>query len=355
MAPLPTYQPPATCALDPGQHRWVLISFGSYLTSFEPLVDWRRQMGFSPEVVNLLWIYLNYPGNSNQEKLRAFIQDARANWGTTYFLLGGDTTLIPVQQHYLHGEWVPNDTYYSDLNDDWIIDVAVGRACVNGTTQADTFVNKILTYEKNPPANFGSKVFFMGFDLDGATHGENCKKSIKTMWMPTGTTFCREYDSETGDHLGDVIAYMNDGQNLVNHVDHCGTSYLGVACVNHGTGLDGNGASGFTNGQRYSNFYTLGCWAGNFPDTCWGEYLCFDDQGGISYVGNTRSGIYHVGYTNTLSHLYEKKWWQALWAKDAWRAGIPWPCPRISITRVRRSSSTSSPSSTCWAIRPCTS
>jgi hypothetical protein len=133
--------------------------------------------------------------------------------------------------------------------------------------------------------------------------------------------FAQEYDSEPGGHTTDVINYMSYGYNLINHIDHCGTAYIGIGYTNHGTGFDGNQARNFTNGNRYGNFYTLGCWPGNYPDTCWGELYVRDDQGGITFTGNTRSGWYNPGNTQTLSHMYERKWWEALYYNNAYRAG----------------------------------
>jgi hypothetical protein len=112
---------------------------------------------------------------------------------------------------------------------------------------------------------------------------------------------------------------MNDGQNLVNHCDHASTSYIGTG----DGGLSGSEAQNFTNGTKYCNFYTLGCYAGNYPSTCWGEYLVRDDQGGISYVGNTRYGWYYQGNAKLWSGHYDKLWWKALYKPDynAYRAG----------------------------------
>jgi hypothetical protein len=46
-----------------------------------------------------------------------------------------------------------------------------------------------------------------------------------------------------------------------------------------------------------------------------------DDQGGITFTGNSRYGWYNPGNTNTLSHKYDQKWWQVLYQDNAYRAG----------------------------------
>ncbi len=75
---------------------------------------------------------------------------------------------------------VPNDAYYADFDADWICEVNIGRASVtgpgSGTGQIGNFINKIMTYETNPPlTNYAKKAGFFGFDLDSITDAEQCK------------------------------------------------------------------------------------------------------------------------------------------------------------------------------------
>lgn len=318
---IPAYVPSARSNLDPGDYEYVIITHLYFGTYFKDLVDWRTKMGMPAKIVDYNWIFMTYPGASIPDKIRAFVKDANATWGTLYFMLGGDTGYVAYHVWEPSGDAIPNDTFYADFDDDWKYEVYVGRAPINDQNQITRFVDKVLTYEKTPPANYGSNVFFMGFDLDSSTPSENCKKEIKDKWIPPSTLFAQEYDSEPGGHTGDVIAYMNYGYNLINHIDHCGTAYIGIGYTNHGTGFDGTQATNFTNGNRYGNFYTLGCWPGNYPDTCWGELYVRDDQGGVTFTGNSRSGWYNPGNTQTLSHMYERKWWEALYYNNAYRAG----------------------------------
>ena len=49
------------------------------------------------------------------------------------------------------------------------------------------------------------------------------------------------------------------------------------------------------------------CHAG--PRTCWGERFVRDDQGGITFMGNSRYGWYSPGNTNLLSFKYDQMIW----------------------------------------------
>ncbi len=320
--PIPQYIAPAMAGLTPGNFEYVIITTTTFESAFQPLADWRTQMGIPATTVDKIWIYANYSGANNQEKIRNFLIDANTTWGSIYFLLGGDTSYIPYHLKNINGTNIPNDTYDSDYDDDWKCELFVGRACVNTTAQVSTFVNKVLTYEKNPPDNYGNKVFFMGFDLDSSTPTEKIKQNIKDSWVSPNALFVREWDSEAGGHETDVKTYMNQGQHLVNHSDHADTDLIGVGSIHHNTYITGTEAKNFTNGTKYSNFYTIGCWAGNYPSSCWGEKFVRDDQGGITFVGNSRYGWYQPGAYASYSLKYDHKWWEVLYSFNFYNAGI---------------------------------
>lgn len=318
---LPEFNPShASRALDPGDYEYVIVTTNSFSSGFQTLADWRNQMGMPAKVVTTSYIYSNYSG-TNQERIRAFIIDAAATWGTMFVLLGGDTNYIPHSSKTVMGDNIPNDTFYGDYDDDWKYEVYIGRASVNNTSQITTFVNKVLTYEKNPPNNYGNKVFFMAFDADAYTPDEECKIKIKNETIPSYALFVKEYDSESGGHESDVKNYMNQGQNLVNHIDHGETSSLGVGSYNHWSWLSTSEAQNFSNGTKYSNFYTVACEVAKYNSNCWAEYFVRDDQGGITFVGNSRYGWYTQGNTNTYSAKYDQLWWKELYNNNSYRAG----------------------------------
>jgi hypothetical protein len=224
----------------------VIITQDSWVSAFQPLSDWKTQKGIPANIVTTSWIYNSggYSG-TNLEKIQSFIKDAYNSWGTVYFLLGGDTNVIPT--HYrtfssVDPEPVPNDTYYAQFSSNtWVCNVHVGRASVTGpgtgTGQIGNFVNKILNYEKNPQlSNFAKKAGFFGFDLDSSTYTEQLKINIRNTYVPAGWTMTTVYDSHPGNHQTDVIAAINAGQNLMNHADHCNSNYMGTGYVNHGLG-----------------------------------------------------------------------------------------------------------------------
>ncbi|MBU0641016.1 MAG: hypothetical protein KKB50_19305 [Planctomycetes bacterium] len=324
-APLP---PPQTIGVGAGDYDYVIIAQSSWVDDFQPLADWKTKKGVPATIVTTDWIYNSggYSG-TNLQKIRAFVQDARNTWGATYFLLGGDTDTIPAHSRTFSSvdpEAVPNDTYYADYDGDWTCEVHVGRASVRTTTAIDTFIDKVFTYEKNPPlTDYAKTAFFCGFDLDSYTDGEDTKIDIYNDYLPSGWTYRREYDSESGAHRTDVIGYLNQGNNLVNHIDHCNEYVLGVGYTNHGESLSTSDVDNLNNGDRQSIFYTLGCWPCAFDySACIAEHYVRDTNGGgVAFVGNTRYGWYYQGYDDYLSARFDRYFFRSLWSQGHYTLG----------------------------------
>jgi hypothetical protein len=318
------FPPPQTLGVGPGDYDYVIIAQTSWLDDFQPLADWKTKKGVPATVVDRDWIYGEYSGTTDQAKIRAFVQDARNNWGTMYFLLGGDTNTIPYHIRNIDGDDIPNDTYYADYDADWTCEVHVGRAAVRTTGAISTFISKALSYEQTPPSNYNQAAFF-GFDLYtyGSDEGEDCKADIRSLYVPGSWIYRREYDSESGSHKSDVIGYLNQGHNLVNHIDHSDTDYMGAGATNHDDYLTNSDMSGLTNGNRQSILYSIGCWPCNYPDyTCIAEaFVQNAGGGGVAFIGNSRYGWYTPYSGDNYSLHYDRYFFRSLFAQNHYVLG----------------------------------
>ena len=79
----------AATSLPAGTYDYVVITEAPMDTVFQRLADWKTLRGVPGKVVLVSWINANYTGYDLQEKIRNFIIDAHATWGTNYVLLGG--------------------------------------------------------------------------------------------------------------------------------------------------------------------------------------------------------------------------------------------------------------------------
>ncbi|MGF3554248.1 MAG: C25 family cysteine peptidase [Thermoplasmatota archaeon] len=319
--------------VSPGNYEYVIITQDSWVSAFQPLADWKTKKGIPTNIVTTTWIYNNggYSG-SDLQKIQSFIKDAHINWGTIYFLLGGDTDIIPT--HYrtfsnVNPEPVPNDTYYSDYDNDWVCEVHVARASVtgpgSGNGQIGNFINKILNYEKNiPTTGFAKKAGFFGFDLDGNTYAEQLKINIRNNYVPASWSITTVYDSHNSNHRTEVINAINVGQNLINHADHCNSNYLGTGYVNHNWGLTNSDILALTNNNRQGIFYSLGCWPAAFdePVSIAEHFVRNNNGGGVAFIGNSRYGYYNSGTYDTLSMKYDAYFFKSLLTENNYKLGI---------------------------------
>ena len=319
--------------VEPGDYDYVIITQNSWIDDFQPLAEWKTKKGVKANIVTLDWIYSqpDYSG-SNQDKIQDFVEDAYSTWGAMYFLLGGDTNVVPHQTKYYHlyfsGGWediyAPSDSYYGDYDQDFTCEVHVGRACVRTTSQISTFINKILTYEQSPPlTDYAKKAALFGFDLDDYTDGEDCKIYIDNTYIPSNWAMGNVYDSDSGNHETNVKNAINDGQNLINHCDHASVYWMGTGSWNHGWGLATWEVDAFYNGDKQSILYSMGCDNAAFDySNCIAEHFVRDTDGGcIAFIGNSRPGIFVSGSTSMYSFRYDREFFESLFQEGHYVLG----------------------------------
>ncbi len=150
---------------------YIIITNSTLASTFLTLANWKANYVNGATIYDVSWIYSNYVGVDNAEKVRNFIIDKYTNNGTKYVLLGGDIAVVPYRGFYIYsggyydydmaadmyfGHLDGNfnsdgDNYWAEPTDDvdWYAEVAVGRAPVENTTEAENFVNKVITYEQS--------------------------------------------------------------------------------------------------------------------------------------------------------------------------------------------------------------
>lgn len=122
---------------------YLIVTDPSFVTTLEPLVDWKRQVGFEVTVVTT-----DVTGTTNND-IRAYIQSLYtiSSLPPQYLLLVGDVEQVPgfdFQQSV-------SDLPYSLLDgDDFLPDLEVGRLSAQTTEDLNTMIAKILRYESDP-------------------------------------------------------------------------------------------------------------------------------------------------------------------------------------------------------------
>jgi len=119
------------------------------------LADWKRQLGYSVEVVSA--------SSWTATDVKNAIQTRYSSWTPKpdYFVIIGDhdgSYAVPGEIHYTTDtppEPFATDLYYAcmDGGGDWHPDMAHGRISVSSSAEAQVVVDKIINYEKNPVNN----------------------------------------------------------------------------------------------------------------------------------------------------------------------------------------------------------
>ncbi len=305
-----------------GNYDYLVITSSGLSPDFQPLVDWKTQKGIPATILTTQYIYTNYPGANNQEKIRNCITDAYSNWGTIWVLLGGDVEIVPNYNYTIGSAQLPGDLYYGDLTGDMYYNVFIGRASVSNNTEAATFVGKSLTYDKNPPlTDYTLKALFLAFHLDSyPTDGALTKDQKIDPLIPVRfNPITKLYQGSTKQQCIDAL---NLGHNLINHIDHCNWNVMGV-----GTGgyLSTTDMDNLTNGNKQSILYTVGCVPAAFEkNDCIAEHFVNNPNGGgVAFVGNSNSGWYSPGQNPwiSLSAAFDISFFNSLFTKGIFHIG----------------------------------
>lgn len=323
-----------SAALPPGgPFDHVIITNSAEASYWEPLVEWHNKKGVRDTVITNTYIYGNYSGANNQERVRNFVIDAHDNWGTMYFLIGGEHGDIPFKFRTYESESIPSDQYYADYDDDWQLEVFVGRVTADNSSQISRFIDKLMKYETDPEFDdYLLDVTLLGMDLTTEfdppyyqqTPTEDMKEYIFDEYIPSIFNVTKVYDSYGGNHKTDFINALNDGQHLVNHSDH---SYYNVMCTgdrNHGWCMYSSEVDYLTNTDRMSIIVSLGCHANemDYNDCISEHFVIYNDmKAGVAFTGNTRSGWFYVGDPMSLSSSLDIQWWKGLFDQNNYRLG----------------------------------
>ena len=311
-----------------GAAEFVIITSSSFAPYFQPLADWKNQKGIKTRIITLDTIYANYSGYDNAEKIRNFIIDMHNNYGTMYFLLGGQCDyengeeIVPRRDafvfesgagYYSDEDTIITDLYFADLDGTWDADgdhtygetsdnvdmypdVYVGRAPVKTTSQVQNFVNKVLAYEKSPntSATYLKNSFHPQGNLWDTNHGTSMPDTMVQFDPADWThTFMRE-DIE-GVSEAAVNNEFNNGYHLVHFVGH-GNEY-GVY-YNNGSSvmMNNSDADNLSNGfSKLSVVTSIACFSGAMDEVsggdCFAEHLVNATNGGaVADLFNSRYG-----------------------------------------------------------------
>jgi hypothetical protein len=336
-----------TAELPASTFDYLILTEAPLDTVFERLADWKTKKGVKAVVRAVGWVTSHYPGNDAGEKIRNYLKLCHADSGLAWVLLGGDTDIIPVRYAYAmtcsanyapREDSLPCDLYYSDLDGTWDAnhntlygeiadsvdlypDVYVGRAPVTTIADAQTFIDKVLTYERTPPLDYEKNLLFAAMILwpSPYTDAGVGKDMIDRDYVPDDFSIQKLYQSKGNENKTAVLAAIAQGKNLINHDGHGWIDIMAMGPDN----LTNADIQTLTNSPRNGILFSIGCWTGAFDFDCIGEeFVKNPSGGGVAYIGNSSYGWGSPGNPGFgYSDRFDAGFYQTLFSDSVYNLG----------------------------------
>ncbi|HEX8650886.1 MAG TPA: C25 family cysteine peptidase [Pyrinomonadaceae bacterium] len=275
---------------------FLIITERSFRDSVQPLAELRRSQGLQVSVVDVEDVYDEFSfGAHSPQAIRDFINRAVQGWQRAphYLLLVGDATydprnylaqgdndLMPTKMVYAGTMETASDDWLADLDGDGIPELAVGRLPVRTSQEADTIINKIVSFS---PASAGQGALLVADRNDDQNNFEAASQNVQSL-LPAGTQVqvINRGNQDTGMVHNQIINGINQGPLVVNYYGH------GSVGLWTGSGLLNTAdAETLTNGTRLPLFTMMTCLNGFFQDVngeSMSEALLKAPQGGAIAV-----------------------------------------------------------------------
>ncbi len=318
----------------------IIVTTYDFMDAAEMLKEWKSQKGFYTDIA-----YLEEIG-STASYIYTYLFLAYEIWTLppSFVIFLGDSDIVPTNYipNQLSGGLLGSDRPYACMDSDFHPDIGYGRISVNDEQQAFVVIDKIIQYEKNPPAlpSFYEHAVHAGYFQDDEHNGYESRRFIKTSEEMRDFLLSESYNAEriyvtegsinptnynngyyaNGEPIPDellrvngfpwdgnatdVTNAINNGTFLLTHRDHGYTGGWGDPHYNTDNIMQ------LTNGELVPMVFSINCQTGWFDsetDTDPGpSFECFcevflrkGDGGAVSTIGACRNSL--SGYNDYLA------------------------------------------------------
>lgn len=217
----------------------IIITHEDFYTAAQKLAKHRSDSGLRVATAKIDDIYDEFTfGIFHPQAIRDFLLYAYNNWtapAPTYVLLIGDAcqdykdNLNTGTVNYVPSQLIETDILGETPSDNWFVllsgddilpDMFIGRLSTDSKSQADDIVDKIISYQLNPPKNSWNKNALFVADDDDSSFEEMSEQLVGL--LPEDYTANKVYVSKytSGDPTKDIIKHINEGSLLVNYTGH---------------------------------------------------------------------------------------------------------------------------------------
>ena len=318
---------------------YVIIAGADFMDAAERLAAHRQGPELSTLVVDVADVYDEFSfGQVDAEAIRRFVQYGFHTWAQrpVHVLLFGEFSFdyrdLFGQNLIARHNLVPGmpfqspnrglaftDEFFGRVDDDLFMDVFVGRFSVRRVSQANTVVQKVITYDETPPAQWHNRILLMAnWDAQGETYKFIAPSdTLATITRAIGLENFKVYhDADTPPEPNassrEVIRQINEGRLIVNFMGHGSASSMSKYFA--GTFQQGafNYMSQIQNAERLPLFIGMSCLNGLYWDpriiSLAEEMLNKPDGGAIAYI--SASSLSFIRINNQLNtalfrHIFE--------------------------------------------------
>jgi len=321
---------------------YIIITHSQFLSQANALANWKRQLGYSVEVVS--------QSSWTAAEVKTEIYNRYTAWTPKpdYFVIIGDHTgsyAVPgeIHQDPSYGNDFATDLYVAcmDGGTDHMPDMAHGRISVSTDAEATVVINKIINYEKTPTTNtdFYSNILncaqYQDVEDTEAADGYAARRFCHTSeeirdYLQDNYSYnsTRVYNSSTTWDVTDLHynnGYYSDGQLLPAELRNASFNWNGgsadiTSAIDAGKFLvfhrdhGYSGGSGWhlpyytttsmtslNNGDKLPVVFSMNCHTGEFQlDNCFAEkFVRMENKGAVGVVGAAYYS--YSGYNDALS------------------------------------------------------
>lgn len=272
----------------------LVISYGQFMNDMLPFVQWKNQIGYATEMVDVATI------GSSAAAIKSFIADYYTTKGLTFVLLVGDAAQIPTNTG--GGLGGPSDNAYGYIvGNDHYADLFVGRFSAENVTHVQTQVQRTLTYERNPDSLAGdwfTSVIGIASDQGPGDDGEYDYQHIRNQqtqllaykytWNPELFDGSQGGNDASGNPTPSQVATaVNDGASLILYCGHGSMTSWGTS------GFSNNNVNNLVNNGKWPFIWSVACVNGQFnAGTCFAEAWLRATKNGsptgaVAFLGST--------------------------------------------------------------------
>jgi len=272
----------------------LIISYGSFMTSMNPFVEWKRMMGREVEMVDVATI-----GTSSA--IKTYIANYYNSHNLAYVLLVGDAAQVPTS--YASGDSDNNYTYV--VGSDHYPDLFIGRFSAENTSHVATQVQRTIEYEKTPvtTVDWFTKCIGIASSQGPGDDGEYDYQHVRNMQTDllnyTYTYNYELFDGSQGGHdatgnptAAQVAVPINSGSSNILYCGHGSNTSWSTS------GFSNSNVASLTNQGKLPFIWAVACVNGNFKN-----YTCFAE----AWLRST-SGGQPIGAIATLMSTINQSW-----------------------------------------------